>query len=61
MRLRELEDKLLNALSGTQSNILEDEKVLVSLETLKNEAADITVKMSEADQVSRAGPLRCAL
>ena len=38
VKLRELEDSLLDALSNTKGSILEDEKVINTLETLKKES-----------------------
>jgi len=36
-----LEDNLLNALSNVQTNILDDEKVIATLEKLKKEAGEV--------------------
>jgi len=51
VRLRSLEDSLLSSLSAVKGNILDDEAVMSSLETLKKEAADITTKMNASEQV----------
>lgn len=50
-RLRRLERMLLQALNESRGNILDDENVIQTLETLKNEAADITAKASETEGV----------
>ncbi|KAJ8607590.1 hypothetical protein MRB53_040174 [Persea americana] len=50
-RLRRLERGLLQALNDSRGNILDDENVIHTLETLKNEAAEITAKASETDGV----------
>lgn len=50
-RLRRLERMLLQALNESQGNILDDENVIQTLETLKNEAAEITAKAVEAEGV----------
>jgi dynein heavy chain 1 len=51
VRLRNLEKALLNALNGVQGNILDDDKVISTLETLKKEAADVQQKVKETDVV----------
>jgi len=51
LRLRHLERELLGALNESQGNILDDDKVIQTLETLKNEARDITAKAAETDGV----------
>lgn len=50
-RLRRLERMLLQALNESQGNILDDENVIQTLETLKNEAAEITTKAAETEGV----------
>ncbi|KAI7522414.1 Dynein heavy chain, partial [Hortaea werneckii] len=50
-RLRRLERMLLQSLNESRGNILDDENVIQTLETLKNEAADITAKASETEGV----------
>ncbi|KAK5121795.1 hypothetical protein LTR85_004670 [Meristemomyces frigidus] len=50
-RLRRLERMLLQALNESRGNILDDENVIQTLETLKNEAADITTKAAETEGV----------
>ncbi|KAK4543545.1 hypothetical protein LTR36_005440 [Oleoguttula mirabilis] len=50
-RLRRLERMLLQALNESRGNILDDENVIETLETLKNEAADITTKAAETEGV----------
>jgi dynein heavy chain 1 len=50
-RLRRLERMLLQALNESRGNILDDENVIQTLETLKNEAAEITTKAQETEGV----------
>lgn len=50
-RLRRLERELLQALNESRGNILDDENVIQTLETLKMEAADITTKAAETEGV----------
>ena len=45
--LRQLEKRLLQALNESRGNILDDDNVIQTLETLKREAAIITKKVSE--------------
>lgn len=51
MKLRELEDNLLNALSNVQGNILDDEKVIATLEKLKKEAGEVQVQMDQSELI----------
>jgi len=51
VRLRHLEKSLLAALNEAKGSILEDEKVIGTLETLKSEAAEIQQKVEETDVV----------
>ena len=53
LRLRTLEKLLLQALNESTGNILDDDKVIDTLETLKKEAAVITKKVEETDLVMR--------
>ncbi|TDL28876.1 dynein heavy chain protein 1 [Rickenella mellea] len=53
LRLRTLEKLLLQALNESTGNILDDDKVIDTLETLKREAAEITRKVEETDVVMR--------
>lgn len=50
-KLQRLERALLQALTESTGNILDDEKVIHTLETLKREAEDVTAKAQEADAV----------
>ncbi|TKA41939.1 Dynein heavy chain, cytoplasmic [Friedmanniomyces endolithicus] len=50
-RLRRLERMLLQALNESHGNILDDENVIRTLETLKTEAAEITTKATETEGV----------
>ena len=49
--LRGLEKRLLQALNQSQGNILDDDVVIETLETLKREAAEISKKVAETDGV----------
>ncbi|KAG8527498.1 uncharacterized protein KY384_007650 [Bacidia gigantensis] len=49
--LRGLEKRLLQALNQSRGNILDDDVVIETLETLKREAAEISRKVSETDGV----------
>ena len=49
--LRGLEKRLLQALNQSRGNILDDDVVIETLETLKKEAADISKKVAETDGV----------
>jgi dynein heavy chain 1 len=51
IHLRGLEKRLLQALNESRGNILDDDVVIETLETLKKEAADISKKMSETEGV----------
>ena len=51
VRLRQLEDDLLNALNAVKGNILDSEDIITSLETLKREAGEVTQKMAESETV----------
>ncbi|KAF8321764.1 dynein heavy chain protein 1 [Clavulina sp. PMI_390] len=51
LRLRFLERSLLQALNDSTGNILDDDKVIGTLETLKREAAEITQKVEETDVI----------
>ncbi|ORX61965.1 dynein heavy chain [Hesseltinella vesiculosa] len=51
LKLRHLEKSLLQALNESKGNILDDDKVIDTLETLKKEAADITHKVDETNTV----------
>lgn len=53
LRLRTLEKLLLQALNESTGSILDDDKVINTLETLKREAAEITRKVEETDSVMR--------
>lgn len=51
LRLRQLEKSLLQALNEAKGKILDDDSVITTLETLKQEAADISKKVEETDKV----------
>eukprot|EP00112_Aurelia_sp_Birch-Aquarium-sp1_P013630 Seg2899.2 transcript_id=Seg2899.2/GoldUCD/mRNA.D3Y31 product="Cytoplasmic dynein 1 heavy chain 1" protein_id=Seg2899.2/GoldUCD/D3Y31 len=51
LRLRHLEKELLQALNDAKGRILDDDKIIGSLETLKKEAAEVTKKVEETDIV----------
>lgn len=51
VHLRQLEKQLLQALNESRGNILDDDNVIETLETLKTEAAEISKKMSNTEGV----------
>ncbi|KAK9242644.1 dynein heavy chain, N-terminal region 1-domain-containing protein [Lipomyces tetrasporus] len=51
VHLRQLERSLLQALNDSQGNILDDDSLINTLESLKIQAADISHKMEETDGV----------
>ena len=51
LHLRQLEKRLLQALNESRGNILDDDHVIDTLETLKTEAAEVSRKMLETDGV----------
>jgi dynein heavy chain 1, cytosolic len=51
IHLRQLEKRLLQSLNESRGNILDDDNVIETLETLKKEAADISMKMSSTEGV----------
>ena len=51
VRLRNLEKSLLNALNESSGSILDDDKVINTLTTLKKEALDITQKVEETEVI----------
>ncbi|KZF19340.1 dynein heavy chain [Xylona heveae TC161] len=51
VHLRQLEKKLLQALNESRGNILDDDNVIETLETLKKEAAEISNKMADTEGV----------
>ncbi|KAI9494709.1 dynein heavy chain [Zychaea mexicana] len=51
LKLRHLEKSLLQALNESKGNILDDDKVIETLETLKKEAAEVTRKVDETNTV----------
>lgn len=53
LRLRTLEKLLLQALNESSGNILDDDKVIDTLETLKREAGEITRKVEETDVIMK--------
>jgi dynein heavy chain 1 len=53
LRLRHLEKSLLQALNESSGNILDDDKVIDTLETLKKEAADVSRKVEDTDVIMR--------
>merc|ERR1719193_265891 len=50
LRLRQLEKNLLQVLNDAKGQILDDDSVITTLETLKQEAADISVKVQETEK-----------
>ncbi|XP_041352869.1 LOW QUALITY PROTEIN: cytoplasmic dynein 1 heavy chain 1-like [Gigantopelta aegis] len=51
LRLRQLEKSLLQALNDVKGKILDDDRILSHLETLKTEAAEVARKVEETDVV----------
>jgi dynein heavy chain 1 len=51
LRLRHLEQSLLQALNDAKGNILDNDDIFTHLETLKKEAAEVTKKVEETDVV----------
>ncbi|EEY14801.1 dynein heavy chain [Verticillium alfalfae VaMs.102] len=51
VHLRQLEKRLLQALNESRGNILDDDNVIETLETLKTEAAEISAKISSTEGV----------
>ncbi|KAF2121658.1 dynein heavy chain [Lophiotrema nucula] len=51
VHLRQLEKRLLQALNESRGNILDDDRVIETLETLKKEAAEISAKVAETGDV----------
>lgn len=51
MKLRMLEENLLQSLRETKGNILDDEVVIEKLEHLKNKATEISAKVKQSDTV----------
>ena len=50
-QLRDLEEKLLAELAAVQGNILDDDSVIVALETLQKEAAEVAEEAAKTDSV----------
>ncbi|KAF2473666.1 uncharacterized protein BDR25DRAFT_256486 [Lindgomyces ingoldianus] len=53
VHLRQLEKRLLQALNESRGNILDDDRVIETLETLKKEAAEISAKVAETGDVMK--------
>lgn len=51
LRVRELEDSLLYALSNVEGNILDNDAVITTLETLKTQAAEVAREVESVDEV----------
>ena len=51
VKIRELEDALLYALSNVQGNILDDDSVITTMETLKKQAAEVAEEAARTDEV----------
>ena len=51
VKLRDLEEKLLNKISAVQGAILDDDTVINSLETIQAEAADLNLEVSKTLEV----------
>jgi dynein heavy chain 1, cytosolic len=52
-RLRDLEDSLLNALSVAKGNILDDDNVMIKLETLKKEASEVQKEVQRTGEIMK--------
>jgi len=52
VRLRQLESSLLQSLADAKANVLEDDAVLERLETLKKEAGEVELKMSQTEETA---------
>ncbi|CAF1543103.1 unnamed protein product, partial [Didymodactylos carnosus] len=52
-RLRHLEKDLLESLNNVKGRILDDDTIITRLETLKKEAADVTKKVQDTNQVMK--------
>jgi len=53
VKIRELEDGLLHALSHVQGSILEDVKIIATLEKIKKESKEIQEQVSQTDSIMR--------
>jgi len=53
VKLRQLEDQLLDALNNVHGNILENNDVLTKLETLKKQAAEVQTEIDRSDEVMK--------
>uniref|UniRef100_A0A5K3FEA9 Dynein heavy chain, cytoplasmic n=2 Tax=Mesocestoides corti TaxID=53468 RepID=A0A5K3FEA9_MESCO len=51
LRLRHLEKDLLQALNAAEGNLLDDDKIITNLETLKKEAGEVAKKVEETDAI----------
>eukprot|EP00439_Symbiodinium_sp_Y106_P030402 s829_g3.t1 len=51
VKMRELEEHLLHALSNVEGSILEDEKVIATLEKIKKESSEIQEKLGQTDAI----------
>lgn len=53
VKLRELEDSLLDALNKSEGNILDNNALINTLETLKREAAEIAAEVEKTDDTMK--------
>merc|ERR1719193_1263152 len=51
VKIRELEDSLLQALSHVEGSILEDDKVIATLEKIKKESKEIQEQVGKTDEI----------
>ncbi|VEL12750.1 unnamed protein product [Protopolystoma xenopodis] len=51
LKLRHLEKDLLQALNEAKGNLLDDDKIIARLETLKREAGEVAKKVEETDAI----------
>ncbi|CAH8838540.1 unnamed protein product [Trichobilharzia szidati] len=53
LKLRHLEKDLLQSLNEAKGNLLDDDKIITRLETLKQEAGDVAKKVEETDVIMK--------
>lgn len=53
VKLRELEDKLLNELTESEGNLLQNDKLIKTLEKLQSEAKQISEEVEKADETMK--------
>jgi len=53
VKLRELEDKLLNELTESEGNLLQNDKLIKTLEKLQSESKQISEEVEKADETMK--------